>query len=131
MKKQIDKIGQDLTVKQQKLIECLLSNPTLSSAATCAGISRQTLHSWLNDSKFKAAYDSLRSQVFADNLSDLKGVIGESVETLRDSLTNLESSQSDKIRAAATLITLALKANESLEIEQRLTALESAQKGAF
>jgi hypothetical protein len=53
----------ELTVKQIKAIEALLSQPTTATAAKAAGVSQATLFRWLNDPTFAAAYRSARKHV--------------------------------------------------------------------
>ncbi len=113
------------TPKQEKALASLLTEPTIEGVAKVVGISKTTLYQWLKEPAFKAALDEARALLFTDNLSLLKASLKAGVEALRLALTDPDATVANKITAGKTLIELALRANEQLEIEQRLAALES------
>ncbi len=117
-----------LSLKQQRALACLLSEPTVEGAAKAAKVSKVTLYEWLKEPGFKAALDEARHLLFGDGLSTLKSAMLEGVETLRKCLTDKEATIANKIAAATKLIELALRSHETLEIETRLSALEARNK---
>lgn len=121
----MDKTGQNLTLKQAKALACLLAEPTIEKAAQAASVSRQKLYDWMKDATFKAALDEARALLFTDNLATLKASMREGIEALRLALNDPAATVANKITAGKTLIELAIRANEQLEIETRLQALES------
>lgn len=114
-----------LTPKQEKALACLLTEPTIEGAARSVGVSKTTMYQWLKDATFKTALDEARALLFTDNLGVLKASIREGIEALRLALNDPDATIANKITAGKTLIELALRAHEQLEIENRLTALES------
>jgi hypothetical protein len=130
-----DEILQNLTPRQQKGLACLLSEPSIEAAATSAKVTRQTLYEWLREPQFKAAYEHLQQEVFAEGLSTLKASLSEGVTALRQALKDPEATPANRIAAATKLIELSLKAREQFELGQRLEQLEQlfqaqSKKGA-
>ncbi len=53
----------NLSDKQLQAIPHLVSSKSVSEAADLAGVGRQTIHRWLNDDTFRAAYEEQRDAV--------------------------------------------------------------------
>lgn len=117
-----------LTLKQEKALACLLSEPTIEAAAKAAKVSKTILYEWLKQPEFKAALDNAKHLLFSDGLATLKASVQAGVETLRACLTDPDATVANKIAAATKLIELGLRSHEQLEIETRLSALEALQK---
>ena len=120
----VDEILQNLTLRQQKGLACLIAEPSLEAAAKKSRISRQTLYEWLREPDFKAAYDSLQQEVFTEGLSTLKAALQEGVRALRVALKDPKATPANRIAAATKLIELSLKAREQFEFQERLEQLE-------
>lgn len=118
----------NLTLRQQKALACLLSEPTIEGAAKAAKVSKVTLYEWMKEPAFKAALDEARHLLFGDGLASLKAAMGEAVGALRKALSEPDATVANKIAAATKLIELALRSHETLEIETRLSALEAQHK---
>ena len=67
--------------KQEALIAALLTEPT-HAAATTAGIGESTLHCWLKDPAFRAAYREARRALVQAALDRLQAAQGLAVDTL-------------------------------------------------
>ena len=114
-----------LTLKQEKALACLLTEPTIEAAAKAAKVSKTILYEWLKQPTFKAALDEARHLLFGDGLATLKASLKEGVATLRAALNDPLATVANKITAATKLIELALRSHEVLEVETRLQALEA------
>lgn len=120
----VDEILQKLTLPQQKGLACLIREPSIAAAAKSAKISRQTLYEWLREPDFKAAYEQMQQEVFAEGLGTLKASLQEGVTALREALKDKDATTANRIVAATKLIELSLKAREQFEINERLEQLE-------
>ena len=62
-----------LTLKQEKALACLLTEPTIEAAAKAAKVSKTILYEWLKQPTFKAALDEAKhkAMLFADTISSL------------------------------------------------------------
>jgi hypothetical protein len=113
-----------LTVKQQRAIEALLTEPTVQAAADAAGVSKTTIFRWLADSVFSGVYRDLRGQALEGTLTALQQASGEAVRTLKTVMTDETAKGSERVSAARCVLEMSQKAREVLEIEARLAALE-------
>src|SRR5215510_760248 len=113
-----------LSAKQQRAIEALLSEPTTRAAAAVARVSETTIWRWLADPVFSKAYRSSRSQLLDRILTQLQARGQDAIEALADVMKDADSPPSARVSAARAILEIALKARDSLEIEERLKALE-------
>jgi hypothetical protein len=111
-----------LTPKQEAAIFALLESQTLEDAAQSVGISRTSLWAWMKIEPFQTRLTDARAELFREGMSALKGSMSKAAAVL----TKLMDSRSENVRrlAASAILALGLKANESLEIEERLSRLE-------
>lgn len=117
---------ENLTAKQTRAIAALLQSPTLREAAESCGVPESTLFRWLNESAFKDAFDQARGQLLEGALTALQAASVEAVGVLREVMNSNASPAGVRVRAAAEIISLALRAKAELETEQRIRALEQA-----
>ena len=114
----------ELSAKQVKAIECLLSEPTTKAAAKAAGVSEVTLWRWVNEPTFATAYRKARAQLLDSALTALQAASSTAVQTLRDVMNNRLAKPSEKVSAARVVLEFSLKGKDALETEERLRALE-------
>jgi len=117
-----------ISTKQQKAIAALLSERTFGAAAKRAGIGERTLYNWLNESAFRAALRSAESamlETVTRRLSVGQSLALDALETL---ITKAKH-ESTRRQAAVDWLNLSLKFMDTLNIDERLTALEAAING--
>lgn len=117
---------ENLTAKQTRAIAALLQSPTLREAAESCGVPESTLFRWLNEQTFKDAFDQARGQLLQGTLTALQAISCEAVGVLREIMNSGASPAGVRVRAAAEVIGLALRAKGEIEIENRLRTLEDA-----
>jgi hypothetical protein len=111
-----------LTARQRKAIIALLSQATVERAAQAVGVSRATLHRWLQQPEFVEALRCERGRLFEDGINRLKAEMLASITKLVD----LRDGGNDLValRASVELIRFAVASHNS-ELELRLSELES------
>ena len=117
-----------ISTKQQKAIAALLSERTFGAAAKRAGIGERTLYNWLNEPAFRAALRSAESamlETVTRRLSVGQSLALDALETL---ITKAKH-ESTRRQAAVDWLNLSLKFIDTLNIDERLTALEAAING--
>jgi len=115
----------DLTDKQRRAINALLSEPTIKQAAKAAKIGESTLFRWLNSSQFTTALKEARGRVLESTLTGLQGAAVKAVETLYDVMTNEQVFAAVRVTAARTILEMSLRTRELIEDEDRLRAIET------
>jgi hypothetical protein len=114
----------ELSGKQMTAIAALISEPTTKAAAEKAKIAEGTIHRWLNDPAFFAALKESRERVFEATLAALQGGSGKAVKTLCDVMDDATAPAAARVSAAKTVLDLALRARDQLELSERLKAME-------
>ena len=93
-------------------------------AARTADVSIRTLHRWLKDSEFDAAYREARRVAFRQSVARLQHGSSAAVSTLLKVMLEPNMPPSTKVRAADSVLNHATKAIELEDIEARVSELE-------
>ncbi len=111
-----------LTTKQQKVIPILIGHDSTEAAARAAGMSKNTLYTWLQQEEFSKAVSSARKKLLEKAMNKLMNVSMKAVITLE----KLLDAESEAVRRAAANDVLGhiLKYRELSEIEERLETVE-------
>ena len=115
--------------QQELFLAALLTSPTIAVAAKQAKISEATGTRWLREPGFQARYSEAKARAFGEALDFLKQSMVSAVAVLRATMLDKGTKPATKVSAAGKLLELALRAHELYTIEERLVALEQAQKG--
>jgi hypothetical protein len=117
-------LADKLTDKQQRAIAALLTCASVKDAALSAGVGERSLHRWLVEPGFRAAYAGASRQRLGETIGRLRAVAAEAVETLRAALK--DELTANRIRAATVLLEGAIKV-EIDDLGRRVEALEAIQ----
>jgi phage terminase small subunit len=121
---------ENLTPKQRKAIEALLTCGDVSSAARAAGVSRDTVYRWAKKDNFLDALRAGTSQAL-DDLSRLLLSLGETaISTLRIAMEDDSIPANTKVRAADIVFSRLLQFRELVSLEERVSELERTNKNA-
>jgi hypothetical protein len=94
--------GEKLSRRKEAAIAALLMHPTLTDAATGAGVSLATLRRWLRMSEFQLAYQAAREEVVERAMVRLEAQAEEAANAL---IRNLSSGRpAAEIRAAVAIL---------------------------
>ncbi len=118
----------NLTPKQHKAVACLLSEATISAAAAKAGIAERTLHGWLQDPLFEAAYRAVRREAVGQAVARLQQMSTHAVTVLATVMADKTTPPSTRVMAAKSILEFAIRAVELEDLEARLAVLEQAMK---
>lgn len=119
----------DISPKQELAIIHLLAQPTLSAAATAAGVNERTLYRWLQDPAFDAAYRATRRDAVRQAIAVLQRSAGDAAAALASIAGDPTEKGSSRVSAARAILELAIKAVEIEDLDARLAAVEAALKG--
>jgi len=113
-----------LTVNQLQALPYIVAAPSLSEAAKLAEVGRTTLYRWLEDDDFRNELERLRSEATDLAHCELKGLMLKAVQVLGEAMEDPNANV--RLRAAHITLSVAFKANELKEIQQRLQLLDDA-----
>jgi phage terminase small subunit len=115
---------ENLTPKQRKAIETLLTNGDVAEAARAAGVSRNTVYQWFKKPEFTEAMKTSTSQAL-DDLSRSLLTLGEiAISTLKKAMEDDLTPTSTKVRAADVVFSRLMQFRELVSMEERIRTLE-------
>ncbi len=118
----------NLSVVQEKAILALLTAPNLEKAANASGVSPATMHRWMDDETFLAAYRKARRRAFSQALGLVHQYAPLAVQTLAKVMVDSAAPFTARVSAASALIKFSREALELDDLAERIEALE-AQHG--
>ena len=108
---------------RQAAVLALASGETAASAARKAGVTERTIHCWRQDDAFRREVTQARADMFSRALGSIAEGSASGALVLRQ-LALKAKSESVKLSAARALLELGPRLRESVELEERLRALE-------
>jgi len=107
----------------EAIIVALATGATVGEAAAKAEVSPRTVHRRLTDTEFRAAVIQRRATMISSALGRLADGMTEAADTLRALLK--ADAETVRLGAARALLETSIKLRDSVEMEERVTQLES------
>jgi len=117
-----------MSTKQMRLLEALLTEPTITRAAEKACIDRKTAYKYLRNEEFKAELDRRRSECISDTVRYLQGNLSLCNETLIKIIKNPKTAPQIKINAINTVYQNCRGLTELVELSTLLEEMEAEDK---
>ncbi len=114
-----------LTPKQEKALAALLSEPTILAAAQKVGVGERTLHTWLGEDAFAAAYRNARRAAVSQAVTRLQQVSSGAVAVLVQVMADKDTPAGTRVSAAKTVLEFSFRAVELEDLAERIAALEA------
>jgi hypothetical protein len=113
-----------LRPKQDRAIRALLSERTVQAAATAAGVGLTTLHRWIKDPAFDAAYRDARHAFHSQSMARLHQMVPAAITTIGKAMLDQSTPPATRVRAAHSVLDHAADAIEMENLGARLDELE-------
>lgn len=110
--------------RRELVAAALATGGSIIDTATRFGVGRRTIHRWMAESEFRYRISELRSELLSEAAGRSAGAICEALATLQEILTDGEQSGNVRVSAARCLIDSCLKIRETVDLDDRLKALE-------
>jgi hypothetical protein len=114
--------------KREAAILALLTARSIEDAARTANVPPRTLHRWILEPEFDAAYRKARRAAFSQSTARLQQATSAAVSTLLKIMVDAGAPPSVRVRAADSVLDHAKQAIEIEDVEVRVAALEQAAK---
>lgn len=118
----------ELTARQYRAIETLLTARSITDAAKAANVSRRSLTSWLADAQFCAELRKATTAALDTTTRRLTSLSAKAVSTLDNSMDSEKPEV--QVRAADIVLSKLLALGELHDMAARIAALEAVQQGA-
>ena len=115
----------NLTPKQLRAVESLLTTGDKSQAAELAGVKRQTIYKWLKQPEFQQALREAEAEAL-QSLSQALARLGSKAADTLDKSMDADSDQV-RLRAADIVLNRLLQLRELVDLDARITELEARQ----
>jgi hypothetical protein len=112
--------------KKEAAIAALLSQRNHEEAARAAGVSKRTLHRWLQLTEFQAVYLEARRAAMVQANARLQQAASAAVSALLKVMVDPNSPASARVRAADCVLARGHQGLENEDLDARLAALERA-----
>lgn len=119
-------IGIDLPAKKEEAIIELLNQPTVRKAAEVLGLSEKTLHRWLDETEFAAAYRKARRMAFAHAVQMTQRYAPVAISTLARIANDNAAPPAARVSAATALLRFSRDSIELDDLAQRIETLEAS-----
>jgi hypothetical protein len=113
-----------LTPKKETAIIALLTARSIEEAARTSNVALRTLHRWLKEPEFDAAYRRAKRATFGQAIARLHQGTSAAAATVLKLMVDPAVPASTRLRAADCVLTHAKNAIEIEEIEAPVAALE-------
>ncbi len=113
--------------KFERLIEALMTAPTLQAAAQASGLSRSTVTRLLKDEDFQTQLREARERALGYALTRLSHLTAKAVLVIEEAMDETKIVRKGRFLAAKSVLALAIGARQ-VEIENRVAQLERAME---
>jgi len=113
-----------LAPAQEKAILALMAEPSIARAAGTAGVAERTLHRWMDDARFMAAYRRARRESFSQAMAIAHRVASIAIGTLAKVMTDPMAPHAARVSAAAAVLKFGREAIELDDLAERIEGLE-------
>jgi predicted ArsR family transcriptional regulator len=117
-----------LTVKQRELVEALLVHGDAKAAYEAVEVSRSTAYRWMGLPAFAAALRDAERELLTATSRRLARLGIKAVQVLDDTLGDPDAPAAIRVRAADAVLTKLLQIRESVDLDERLAALEAVME---
>jgi hypothetical protein len=117
-------MSENLSSKQTRAINALLSEPGFGRAAGKVGVTERTLRRWMQEPHFLLAYREASTGAIKHTVGRLQSASGDAVTVLQIVMRDAKNPPIVRLNAAKAVIEFALKGLDHDELQRRIEVLE-------
>ncbi|MVB11348.1 hypothetical protein CAFE_20620 [Caprobacter fermentans] len=116
-----------MRVNEEKLIAALLSSNSTKEASLKSGVAERTIYTYKQKPEFKQRLNQAKTEMLEMTVAKLSNSTAEATEVLADVMKDKEANPQTRIYAARSVLEFAAKYTDTVDVAQRLEALERRQ----
>ncbi|MGB9799624.1 MAG: terminase small subunit [Thermanaerothrix sp.] len=120
----------DLSARQKRFLQALLTSKSAREAAQKAGIGEKTAYRWLRLPQVQSALAEAEGQILAETMRRLLGMAGGAADVLHDLLNNPRLLPTERLKVAQAVLDNLLRLRNVTTLEARLAELERKVEAA-
>lgn len=124
-----DNRAERLSARQEQAIVALINETTVAAASRASGIGQRTLHRWMTQRVFLAAYRSARREAFGQAIALTQRYAPLAVTALAKVLSDPTAPHAAKVSAATAVLRFGREGIELDDVAARVEELERRQEG--
>lgn len=117
----------NLTPKQERVIEHLVSGLTIIASAQAAGVGERTVHNWLKQGDFQRALRAAQKRTHDYTMMKLLGKVDKAINTLDRNMDAPRGSHT-QVMAASKILDIAHEQVNVIALEEEVATLRAALK---
>ena len=114
-------------INDEQLIAALVTAGSVRTAASVAGVSEATIRNRLRDPDFRAAFETIKSELLQSATAAMLSKLETATETISDVMNDAQNTPNVRVSAASVLLQHCLRYLSAADFERRIAALEEAQ----
>lgn len=122
-------MNSNLTIRQSKALQALLSGDNVTACAKAGGVTRTTFYKWLAQPTFKAALNQADGEIIETLTRRLTSLGNLALNNLEAVLSDPKTPPGVRMRAAVEVVNCIIRLRELYTLENRLADLEAAPHG--
>ena len=111
----------------EDIIQALLATGTKRKAAALIGMSERQLYERVKKDEFQEQYKGARKELLSGATATLQSKLSEATGVLVEVMTDRQTAAQTRVNAATNVIQLCLKLTDTVDITERIQALEDIQ----
>ena len=113
-----------MTQRQAAVMQALLRTNSKKEAARQTGVSLSTIHGYLRDADFQAAYQAAQRSMLQAACVQSQSMLSDALRTLEEIANDVDTNPQTRCYAARSLLEYGLRLVEAADFDRRLTELE-------
>lgn len=122
-----DNRAERLSARQEQAIVALINETTIAAASRASGIGQRTLHRWVSEPDFLAAYRAARREAFSHAIALTQRYAPLAVTALAKMLSDTSAPHAAKVSAATALLRFGREGIELDDVAARVEELEQRE----
>lgn len=114
---------------KNRVLQALITSPTIKAAADQAGVTEKTVYNYLHDAEFLREYQRIGEQCVHAVSGQLVQSMTKAVSVLLEIATDRECVPGARVQAARSILEYGQKFTELSDILPRIEALEAERRG--
>lgn len=118
------------TLQDEEIIAALIAQGSIKGAAASLECAERTLYDRMKKPEFKTLYSQAKGEILKTATAKLQGQVCGAIDTLTEIMKDEDTAKQTRVNSAVAILQNAARFTETIDIVERLEAIEEAQEQA-